>query len=759
MGAYGSTPATCDALARGIPVSSGGTVKHGWWAALTLGGQLYCVPCSAERLLVYNPSGDCVDSVDTRMVATGEGKWRAAAAVGRKVFGIPDRADSLLVYDIQSRRVSGVSTASIAKGYFKWQSAVVLGGRVYAVPFHADKILVYDPATRQVSSIAADDPRKPGPSKWLASVVVQGKLVGVPADASALLIYDPVVKRVTYVDIQGFATCQLKWLAAVVLDGRLYAIPCHADCILIYDPGTGKATSISTAGVATGPGKWLSAVSHDGKIYGIPDHADQLLVFDPATGDVSGIDVSAVATGPFKWQSAVVLGGRVYAVPHRAGCILVYDPATGEISSCVTAKVVDAACPAKWGQAATLHGCVCGVPYDAAQLLVFQPERGSPCGGIPPGSAVATDLPRNAPAEFVRHFVAAWLSHWIYHVGSASDPAPIGAVSVGGEAVEFTLHWVHEEPLSGSPARLATVTAALPWGAGKVLYVPFKGSSNLTDFIVNASVLADYSPFDRAFGDRQTFVHHGAYHAIAQLRVHRREALQKVLVEAADAGVEQLIVTGHSLGGQYALAFLLDTFLELRATAQPPGDVPPHPLLENVQCVVFGSPMCFGASEGAEVRRDFAEFVFERSVNYITPGDPVPRLWSELDIEGFVQYFANYLQDSMGAMTRRAVEWAVGSGGLARKAEELLKRPDISSQLLQPGKLYLHLSRIRLLTSTGFRAWRPLAREHIILEDHSLDEVYIPGLRSAMDPALPGNYVLFEGGDGRCLHTTAEAAH
>merc|ERR1712232_121501 len=101
----------------------------------------------------------------------------------------------------------------------------------------------------------------------------------------------------------------------------------------------------------------------------------------------------------------------------------------------------------------------------------------------------------------------------------------------------------------------------------KVLYLPFKGSKFLADFVVNASVLADYSPFDRAFSDRTTFVHHGAYHGILQLRIHNRQAIQALFVEASASGAEQLIVTGHSLGGQYALAFLLDAFLELQANA------------------------------------------------------------------------------------------------------------------------------------------------------------------------------------------------
>lgn len=32
------------------------------------------------------------------------------------------------------------------------------------------------------------------------------------------------------------------------------------------------------------------------------------------------------------------------------------------------------------------------------------------------------------------------------------------------------------------------------------------------DFVANASVSPDYTPFDATFQDRTTFIHHGAYH-------------------------------------------------------------------------------------------------------------------------------------------------------------------------------------------------------------------------------------------------------
>ena len=46
----------------------------------------------------------------------------------------------------------------------------------------------------------------------------------------------------------------------------------------------------------------------------------------------------------------------------------------------------------------------------------------------------------------------------------------------------------------------------------QVLYLIFKGSSFMNDFVANASVGPDYTPFDATFSDRTTFIHHGAHH-------------------------------------------------------------------------------------------------------------------------------------------------------------------------------------------------------------------------------------------------------
>jgi len=443
------------------------------------------------------------------------------------------------------------------------------------------------------------------------------------------------------------------------------------------------------------------------------------------------VDISALASGPFKWQSAATLGGKLYAAPYCAEAILVYDPAAGEANVLDTTGVTSG--PGKWGTTLVLGGRLYGVPYDTKQLLVHEPE----------GAAAAVqdrseDLPVALDQGLLEDFIAAWLSEWIYEVEDVSHPRPVAALSLGGEAVEFTVHRVYEDPLQGSPARLATVTAAAP-GRGKVVFLVFKGSAFLADFVANASVSPDYTPFHQAFDDSTTFIHHGAHHAVAQLRVHQWTILLEQMKAASADGVKRVIVTGHSLGGQYAAAFMLQVFLHCRAAA-PGAEDGAQELLSRVRCVSFGSPMCFGAAEGTEVRRDLADFVRGRAVNYIHGGDPAPRLWSELNLEDFMRYFVDWLHGQISGFSRRIVDYAVGPGGLAKRAEELLQRPDIEVHLLRPAARYVHLPRIRILAES-FRPWRPLGQDSIKIEDHRMLEGYIQAFRASLDPeALGGLY-------------------
>ncbi|CAE7671311.1 unnamed protein product [Symbiodinium pilosum] len=747
MGSASSAPVWGIDISQSTPVTC-----NRWWAGLALGGKLYGVPCNAEHLLIFDITSktEPLRLVDTRRIATGPGKWRSAVAIGGKLYGVPDRAEALLVYDFNSGKASGVDTRKLSRGALKWQSTVVMAGKVYGVPHHASKLLVYDPKEESVSGIDTTHIAT-GNSKWLAGLGLGGKVFGVPCNSDVILMFDPLSKRCTGVP-QYFATGPFKWLCAVAVAGIMYAVPCHAECILIFDPATNRLRGIDTTAIATGPGKWVSAVVCAGKLYGIPDHAASVLVFDLASEAVTGIRIEGVSDVKGKWQAATVMGGKIYAIPYNAQAILIVDPAMGTATSVDVTSLESGS--GKWGFAAAIGGKLCGLPWDASNILLHEPgeevraaQETSPkeqvrkdVESLPeepemqkaqeeeePRFSGTPDISLELGESLMQDFVASWLSEWVYFVDPVK-PSAVPLLKVGGEPVKFQVLSVMDDPMQGSPARLAIVTAALP-KTQAVLYLIFKGSSFMNDFVANASVGPDYTPFDAAFGDRTTFIHHGAHHAIAQLRVQQWSLLQEQLERCETEGVQRLIVAGHSLGGQYALAFMLQVFLDNAKGA------PVHPLLREARSVAFGAPMCYGAAEGFDVRKDLADFIQQRTVVYVNAGDPAPRLWSEMDLQEFMRYAVSWLQQKVSSFSMRILDYA--AGGLAQKAQEVLKRPDIEKHLLRPGACYVHLSQIRVLAKDFF-LWRPLSYARMNIEDHSLSKGYIPALCAAFDPVAAG---------------------
>ena len=93
--------------------------------------------------------------------------------------------------------------------------------------------------------------------------------------------------------------------------------------------------------------------------------------------------------------------------------------------------------------------------------------------------------------------------------------------------------------------KIATVTANLP--TGKVLYVAFKGTSYILDFL-NWNLELNHAMTQ----DPDFFVHRraaGTLHAASFLLEH---GLLQRLKDARENGVRRVVFTGHSLGGMYA---------------------------------------------------------------------------------------------------------------------------------------------------------------------------------------------------------------
>lgn len=325
-------------------------------------------------------------------------------------------------------------------------------------------------------------------------------------------------------------------------------------------------------------------------------------------------------------------------------------------------------------------------------------------------------------------------------------------LSCGDNPIAFDVYDVYENPKVGVSSRVAAVMATLP-EERRVLFLVFKGTSLVTDLIVDACIMPNFAPFMRVFGDSRNFVHHGAYHAIEQLGIHYSTSLLDLLEDAAKKGATEFIVTGHSLGGMYAKAFMLELYFQTLGGATGLGvDVRRNlrkvqraltrrlmrrkpkaraiselRLVREARCVTFGAPAIFGAnpSNGSTIREDLKLFMRASSINYVHENDPCPRAWAHLDIRKLATSVA---REQVDRLPLPAVVRGQVGGFVMRKLASVLKRRDFREHLLETARLYQELSAVRFLTREPYRNWTVLESFDV---EHHLMPSYIACLRDA----------------------------
>ena len=156
---------------------------------------------------------------------------------------------------------------------------------------------------------------------------------------------------------------------------------------------------------------------------------------------------------------------------------------------------------------------------------------------------------RSAENQLVGH-----RSSEVYRADDVSEPLPeIPGISLVAESVC--------EDLRTGSVKMALVTAELP-GRHRTLFVVFKGSSYLLDFI-NWNLEHDYE----VIGDGKNFMHKGAAGIMRNLfflKVQPTSTFAKQLDSAYSSGVRHLVLTGHSLGGMYAMSGMYFIWKELQ---------------------------------------------------------------------------------------------------------------------------------------------------------------------------------------------------
>jgi hypothetical protein len=133
--------------------------------------------------------------------------------------------------------------------------------------------------------------------------------------------------------------------------------------------------------------------------------------------------------------------------------------------------------------------------------------------------------------------------------------------------------------------------------ASRTLFVSFRGSTNLQDFVNNL----DFRLVPLDTPQSKVRIHAGFHRRFRLIEASLKEA-----VHAQSDRFDRIIVTGHSLGG--ALASIASVYLA-------------NMVQKNVYCVSFGSPRVGN--------REFVD-LFRKSVSgsrrFVNSGDPVPSI-------------------------------------------------------------------------------------------------------------------------------------
>ncbi|CAE7604122.1 unnamed protein product [Symbiodinium natans] len=506
------------------------------------------------------------------------------------------------------------------------------------------------------------------------------------------------------------------------VNGKAVAVPCNAEKILVVDPSKGEASAIDipTGIDARRDSKFCCACFVNGKAVAVPFNAEKILVVDPAAGQASTIDLPKIldTQTSAKFCSVCKVNGKATAVPQDSTRILVVDPSTGEASAIDLPAGIDSRKVSKFGSVCNVNGKAVAVPQEAEKILLVDVAGSGERTRSLDLTLHNTEVPWKA--EFAE-MVAAVLSYWIY----TDDPKPPHL-----QHAAMTVHRVTQPGEFGSAVKIATVTAELP--SEKVLYVVFKGTSYILDFL-NWNLELDHATTE----DTDFFIHGGAAGTLRGAQFWKERDFLERLASAKAQGVQKIVFTGHSLGGMYAAALL---YVAWKKITGGPSDGQQLLKSFDVRCVTFGSPMVFGGgSQGSKQAKSFQEFAQERAANYIHANDPCPRAWGALDLRQFVEAAArnvqNGLVDELGCIKGQVVSKVVEEA-----ARQVLQRPDFN--LLEDfGRKYQHFIPLKVLTGTKqFVNWKEFQLTPDCLKDHSVQS-YVNRLFDAFDDCRPDCHV------------------
>ena len=325
-----------DALGATIP----GGAK--WIGGVTgVDGCIYGIPHFHPSILIIDPAKQAATVTDLGVdlavpTESPGGRW-STGALGEdgKIYCVPRSANTILVIDTNAQEAALTTMGAALRGAQKWMGGVRgLNGKIYGIPMDSPDVLVIDPASGSATrtDMGADFS---GRSKWSGGVLASnGKIYCIPRTAKDILIIDPKTDTATRTSMGLEEEAFQNWRGGVLgPDGKIYGVPRRSSTILIIDPETETATT-SNMGATLGTdleaeASWRGGVlAQDGKIYCIPRDATRgVLVIDPASNRAEVVAANVDLSGPNKWSGGGVLGvdGRIYAIPYVAPDLLLMN--------------------------------------------------------------------------------------------------------------------------------------------------------------------------------------------------------------------------------------------------------------------------------------------------------------------------------------------------------------------------------------------------------------------------------------------------
>eukprot|EP00933_Yihiella_yeosuensis_P071654 TRINITY_DN7988_c0_g1_i5.p1 TRINITY_DN7988_c0_g1~~TRINITY_DN7988_c0_g1_i5.p1 ORF type:complete len:405 (+),score=97.06 TRINITY_DN7988_c0_g1_i5:138-1352(+) len=304
--------------------------EHKWRdAVLVPDGRIFCVPWTAEAVLVIDPktsSATCFGKLPE-----GESKWAGAVlADDGHIYCAPYDARSLLCISVVEQKL--VCLGDFGPARRKWRGAILAGEqRVFMVPSNALEVLVIhleevaqsvqeafaklDGGAEAVEQAAIESAK--AAAKEAAKLAVADVDESDDADGGAEAEEDESKKAggVRGMELFGWVGgIRCKWRGGVVAeDGCIYCIPDCSTEVLRIDPREKEVKTFARCGMAKW--KWKGGVlAPDGKIYCAPyETHEQILVINPAKRSVDALP--AFDGGGLKLPGFVEAEGTVLAVP------------------------------------------------------------------------------------------------------------------------------------------------------------------------------------------------------------------------------------------------------------------------------------------------------------------------------------------------------------------------------------------------------------------------------------------------------------